>query len=267
VEYVECDGLRVAYERAGKGPPIVLLHGYVSDGITTWRRQIDALADDFTVVAWDAPGAGRSSDPPESFGVTGYADCLARFISELSLERPHVVGLSFGGALAIALAARHRAVPATLVLASAYAGWVGSLPAELAEQRLTQAVQLSYLSPDDFVGTLLPTMFTPSTSRTVVEEFGASLRDVHPAGFRALARASAADLRPALGRVRIPTLLVYGDQDARAPLDVALNLRAAIADSKLVVLRGAGHCCNIEAPDEFNREVRAFLSAQDSSAP
>jgi pimeloyl-ACP methyl ester carboxylesterase len=65
------DGLRIAFERAGGGPPLVLLHGYVGDGPTTWRRQIDDLSDEFTVVAWDAPGVGRSSDPPESFGLAG----------------------------------------------------------------------------------------------------------------------------------------------------------------------------------------------------
>ena len=50
---------------AGDGPPLVLLHGYVGDGPTTWRAQLEGLSDEFTVVAWDAPGAGRSSDPPE----------------------------------------------------------------------------------------------------------------------------------------------------------------------------------------------------------
>jgi pimeloyl-ACP methyl ester carboxylesterase len=65
MEQVEVDGLRIAYQRAGAGPPLVLLHGYVGDGPTTWRRQLEALSDQFTVVAWDAPGAGGSSDPPE----------------------------------------------------------------------------------------------------------------------------------------------------------------------------------------------------------
>jgi pimeloyl-ACP methyl ester carboxylesterase len=107
METVEVDGLRVAYERAGQGPPVVLLHGYVGDGATTWRRQLEELGDQFTLVAWDAPGAGGSSDPPESFGLAGYADCLARFVGRLGLERPHVVGLSFGGALALELYRRH----------------------------------------------------------------------------------------------------------------------------------------------------------------
>jgi pimeloyl-ACP methyl ester carboxylesterase len=259
MEQVEVDGLRIAYQRAGAGPPLVLLHGYVGDGPTTWRRQLDGFCDQFTVVAWDAPGAGGSADPPESFGLAGYADCLASFVQRLGLEQPHVAGLSFGGILALELYRRHPAVPATLILASAYAGWGGSLPAEVAQQRLHQALVLAELSPEEFVGALLPTMFSQATPPEAVEAFRASMLGFHPAGFRAMARASAEDLRDVLAHIKVPTLLVYGDKDVRAPLTVAEDLHAAITGSMLVVLPDAGHLCNIEAPEAFNRAVRSFL--------
>jgi pimeloyl-ACP methyl ester carboxylesterase len=259
MKFIEVDGLRIAYERAGEGPPLVLLHGYVGDGPTTWRQQIEGLSDEFMIVAWDAPGAGRSSDPSESLGMAGYADCLAKFIDVLGLEKPHVAGLSFGGALALAFYSRHPAVPRTLILASAYAGWAGSLPAQAAEQRLQQALMLADLSPEEFAGALLPTMFSEATPAESIDEFGLSLLAFHPAGFRAMALASAEDLRDVLPDVRVPTLLVYGDKDVRAPLAVANSLHAALPDSTLVVLPGAGHVCNVEAPEEFNRAVRSFL--------
>jgi pimeloyl-ACP methyl ester carboxylesterase len=264
MEQVEVQGLRIAYERAGTGPPLVLLHGYVGDGPTLWRRQLDELCDQYTVVAWDAPGAGGSADPPEAFGMAGYADCLAGFIQQLGLERPHVAGLSFGGALALALYGRHPAIPATLILASAYAGWSGSLPAEVAEQRLDQALRLSELSPEDLVGTLLPTMVSEATPPETVAASRASMLGFHPVGLRAMARASAENLRGVLPQVKVPTLLVYGDRDVRAPLPVAEDLQAAIPGSTLHVLPGVGHACNMEAPEEFNRVVRAFLRDQRS---
>jgi pimeloyl-ACP methyl ester carboxylesterase len=263
MEMVEVDGLRIAYERAGAGPALVLLHGYVGDGPTTWRRQIEGLCDQFTIVAWDAPGAGGSSDPPESFDMAGYADCLAGFVATVGLEKPYVAGLSFGGALAIELCRRHPAVPKALVLASAYAGWGGSLPAQVAEQRLRQALRLASLPPEEFRAALLPTMFSERTAPEVVEKFGSSMVAFHPAGFRAMARASADDLREALPQVKAATLLIYGDKDVRAPLDVARRLNAAISGSKLVVLRDVGHLCNIEAPQEFNAAVRRFLLDQE----
>jgi pimeloyl-ACP methyl ester carboxylesterase len=133
------------------------------------------------------------------------------------------------------------------------------LPAEVAEQRLQQALVLADLSPDEFVGALLPTMFSDATPPEVVDAFGATMLAFHPAGFRAMARASAEDLRGVPAHVKVPTLLVYGDKDVRAPLSVAEDLHAAISGSKLAVLPGAGHVCNIEAPEQFNRAVRNFL--------
>jgi pimeloyl-ACP methyl ester carboxylesterase len=259
MDTIDVDGLRIAYERAGTGPAVVLLHGYVGDGATTWRGQIDALSDEFTVVAWDAPGAGSSSDPPESFGMAGYSACLAGLISRLGLDRPFIVGLSFGGALAIDFCRRHPAVPAALVLASAYAGWAGSLSAEVTAQRLRQAETLSGLTPEKFRAALLPTMFTDGTARDVRARFGATMLAFHPAGFRAMAQASAEDLSDALPHLKLATLLIYGDQDVRAPLDVARRLQAAIPHSRLVVLPGVGHVCNVEAPHEFTSALRTFL--------
>ena len=74
-----------------------------------------------------------------------------------------------------------------------------------------------------------------------------------------MARASAEDVRDVLPHVEVPTLLVYGDRDERAPLTVAEALQAAISGSRLVVLPDAGHVCNVEAPDEFDAAVRDFL--------
>jgi pimeloyl-ACP methyl ester carboxylesterase len=261
VDHIDVEGLSVAYERAGAGSPLVLLHGYVGDGPTTWRHQIDELSRDFTVIAWDAPGAGASSDPPEHWGIAGYADCLVAFLHAIGVLRADVVGLSFGGALALALYDRHPATPVTLTLASSYAGWTGSLPPAVAGQRLHQALVLSELGPSEFVEALLPTMFSSAVPSEDVFAFEASMREFHPAGFRAMARAANEDLRRVLPTVDVPTLLIYGDEDERAPTYVAEALRAAIPTATLVALPGIGHVCNVEAPRRFNREVREFVRA------
>ena len=259
-DQIEVDGLRIAYERAGDGPPLILVHGGIGDGRGTWHRQLDGLSDEFTVVAWDAPGAGLSSDPPPWFRLPEYADCLAGFVSALGLGRPHVAGLSFGGGLALELYRRHPALPRTLILASAYAGWAGSLPPEVFEQRLKLALQSADLPPDRFVREVMPTLFSKSAPAEMVEEFAANVSGFHPAGLTAMARSFAeADLRDVLPRIDVPTLLLYGDDDVRAPLNVAEDLHAAITTSRLVVVPGVGHVINIEAGERFNAEVRAFL--------
>jgi len=194
-----------------------------------------------------------------------YAVCLAAFIAALGLERPHVVGLSFGGALALQLFDRHPTIPATLVLAGAYAGWAGSLPPDVVEDRLRQSLELADLPPDVLVRTLISTMFSASGSTELVAEFAASVAGFHPAGFRAMARSSAeADLRAVLPRIDIPTLLLYGDKDVRAPLSVAADLHAAIRSSRLVVMAGVGHVSSVEAGTRFNDHVRSFIRESQS---
>src|SRR5829696_6772325 len=92
MDSVDVDGLRIAFTKAGRGRPVVLLGGFVGDGFVTWRRQIEALSTSYTVVAWDPPGSGASSDVPESFRLPDYADCLAGLVSALMLEEPVIVG-------------------------------------------------------------------------------------------------------------------------------------------------------------------------------
>jgi pimeloyl-ACP methyl ester carboxylesterase len=102
-----------------------------------------------------------------------------------------VAGLSFSGALTLEFCRRYPAIPATLILVSAYAGWAGSLAADAAEQRLRQALVLADSSPDKFVDALLPAMFSKDTPAESVDAFPAAMAAFHPTGFRAMARASA----------------------------------------------------------------------------
>jgi pimeloyl-ACP methyl ester carboxylesterase len=243
----------------------VLLHGGVSDS-REWRRQIDGLCDEFTVVAWDAPGCGRSSDPPESFRMPDYADCLASLVETLGLGRPHVVGLSFGGTLALELYRRRPALPRTLVLVSAYAGWAGSLPPDVVAERLEGVLRESELPPRQVARSWIPGLLTDQAPAEMVEELVEIMSGMHPAGCRTMARAMAeADLRDVLPRIEVPTLLLYGDGDRRSPLSLAEELAAGIPGSRLVVLPRAGHQCTIEASERFNAEVREFLRAASPS--
>ena len=256
---VSVQGLTVAYERAGSGPPVAMAHGFVGDGRATWGSQIDALAADFTVVAWDAPGAGRSADPPEGFGMNDYADCFAALLRTLRMERAHLVGLSFGAALGLATFHRHRGLASSLALVSGYAGWRGSLGAEDAEQRLARSLDASALAPEEFVAVMTPSMFSPSAEGELVTAFIDSVRAVRPSGFRAMTRACFDDQSHVLPEVDVPTLLLYADHDSRAPVAVGEALHAAVPGSELVVLSGPGHVSSVEAPDDVTRELRRFL--------
>ncbi len=146
MEVLAVDGLEIAYERAGDGPPLVLVHGAAVDS-RMWRPQLESLADEFTVVAWDEPGAGRSSDVPADFTLPDYADRLAALIDALDLGPAHVAGLSWGGTVALELYRRRPELVATLVLADTYAGWKGSLPAAEVQARVAGLERMLAVGP------------------------------------------------------------------------------------------------------------------------
>src|SRR4051794_15143109 len=132
--YANVDRHSIAYRVAGDGDPLVLLHGFLCDS-RCWRTQLTGLADQFRLVAWDAPGAGLSSDPPESFNVSRWAQTLAEFLDVIGVKRAHFVGLSWGGLLAQELYRLYAARVDHLILAGTYAGWKGSFPPEAVATR------------------------------------------------------------------------------------------------------------------------------------
>jgi pimeloyl-ACP methyl ester carboxylesterase len=223
---------------------------------------MEAFAQQFAVVAWDAPGCGLSSEPPASFRLPDYADCLADFIAGLGLERPALVGLSFGGALVFEVAHRHPEVAGAIVAADAYAGWSGSFPADVVQQRLRQSLADLELPPSELVTKWLPGFLTGSAPPDLAEELAQIMAGFRPAGMAVMIRALAeADLRAALPSLSLPTLLLWGEEDVRSPLSVAKDIHARIPGSTLRILPGAGHLSNVEAASAFNAELRTFLAS------
>lgn len=258
VTYAEVDAIPIAYRHAGQGPPLVLLHGFLCDS-RCWRAQLAGLSDQFTVVAWDAPGAGSSSDPPASFTITDWSRCLAEFLGQLGIEQAHVLGLSWGGILAQEFYRLYPARVSKLILADTYAGWKGSFPEPVCAQRLTRCERDSRLSADEFVTQWVPEMFTEAASQALLQEMSSIVSEFHPLGFRLMAKSSAdTDTTDLLPRITPPTLVLWGDGDRRSPLGIAEQLRDAIPNAELAVIKGAGHASNMEQPEAFNAEVRRF---------
>jgi pimeloyl-ACP methyl ester carboxylesterase len=250
--------MRIAYTRAGSGPALVMLHGAPSDS-RTWQWMVPDLSRDHTVIAWDAPGFGDSSDIDDSWRAPQFADALAAFVATLGLERPHLVGHSFGTMVALSLFQRHPAVPASLVLVGGYAGWAGSLtPAEVA-RRLEMFVGMAELG-DAFDPKSYPGLF----SDLIPAERDAALatmmcENMRSATIRAAGHIGAeTDLRPVLPTIDVPTLVLHGEADARSPLANAEALHAAISTSELVVLPRLGHACVVEDPGACATEIRRF---------
>jgi pimeloyl-ACP methyl ester carboxylesterase len=265
VEVVWANGLEIAYERVGEGPPLVLVHGAAVDS-RMWGPQLAALADEFTVVAWDEPGAGRSSDVPADFVLPDYANCLAALIGALELGPAHVAGVSWGGTVAQELYRHHPELVATLLLVDTYAGWKGSLPEEEVRVRV-EGVRQMLAAADHLVDPTLPGLFAGDPPAEFAALLEAMAADVRPESMKtALLVMAEADQRDLLPRIAVPTLLIWGERDARSPLSVARQFEDAVPDAKLVVIPGAGHVSNLEAPELFNDAVREFCRAQPPHA-
>lgn len=259
MDTVEVSGLRIAYQREGQGPPLVLIHGAYEDS-RIWSPQLEGLSGDFTVIAWDAPGCGHSDDPPPHFSGEDLGDALAGFLRAAVPDKPNVLGLSWGSGVALELYRSYPDMPASLVLASAYAGWAGSLPPEEVERRYAQILAELDQPPEQFIPVWMPTLFTERADPAVVEHASAIMADFHPAGMRALLNASGhSDYRDVLPTISIPTLLLYGEKDVRSPLSVAQEMHRQIPGSTLVVIPDVGHMVAAETPEAFNTEVRRFL--------
>src|SRR5215469_5136976 len=218
----------VAYRRAGAGVPLVLLHGGLSDG-RSWTPQLESLAHDYDVVAWDAPGCGGSADPAADLSLGDYADAVAALVGALGVGPVHLVGHSFGAGLAIDVYGRHPQLVRSLVLSGAYAGWRGSLPPAEVEARLSRALAELDRPPAEWADSYLAGFFGHGVSLETLEATRAMMLDVRPAGTETMLTAFAsADLRAVLPTIAVPTLLIYGEEDVRAPRAVAEALHVAI---------------------------------------
>jgi pimeloyl-ACP methyl ester carboxylesterase len=258
VHSVLVDGVRIAYRSAGAGPPLLLLHGGMLDS-RSWQRQLAGWSDRWRVVAWDAPGCGGSDDAPDDWDLEGFARCLIGFCRALGLERPHLVGLSFGAGLTLAVQRVDPSFARSLVLVSGYAGWAGSLPPEEVAARLAAVRDaVEHPRPPLLEDGLPFTAVDPAPE--VLEELLAQARSARPENALVAARAFAdADLRAVLPGIAVPVLVVHGAEDRRAPRPVAEALAAAIPTASLVVLPGVGHVLNQEDAPALDAAVRPFL--------
>lgn len=253
------DGMRIAYTATGSGPPLVLVHGAPCDK-RTWQWMIPNLSRDHRVLAWDAPGFGESSDIDDSWRAPRFADALAAFVAAVGIERPHVVGHSFGTMVALSLFQRHPAVPASLVLIGGYAGWAGSLPPEEVTRRLEMFLGMAELG-DKFDPKSYPGLFSDLMPADREAALATMMRqNLRPATVRAAGHIGAeTDLRPVLPTVDVPTLVLHGEADARSPITNGAALHAAISTSRLVVLPKLGHACVVEDPEACASEIRRFV--------
>lgn len=251
----------IAYLAAGDpaAPPLVFLHG-IGGAARGWAAQVAHFAGRFRAVAWSMPGYGGSTATPLE-GVDALAAALVGVLRALDLRRPVLVGHSIGGMVAQRVLAEGAYPVRAAVLAQtspAFGSRDGAFQERFLAERLgpLDAGRTMADLADGLVAGLVGDDPDPA-GVALARDLMARTPD---AAYRASMLALAGfDLREALGRVRVPVLVLSGTRDANAPPSMMERMAARIPGARYVALEGVGHLAPLEQPARFNAALDAFL--------
>jgi 3-oxoadipate enol-lactonase len=258
---VTIEGAEIAYEVAGAGPAVLLLHAFPL-GLSMWDAQAEALAATHRVVRFDARGFGGSHAGDGPLTMERIADDGAAFLDQLGIEKAVVAGCSMGGYAAFAFVRRHPQRLAGLVLQDTRAG---ADTAEAKASRAALAAKVLAEGASAAVEAFLPKL-VGETSHRERQDLVASLRErilaTAPQGIANALHglAARADSRETLPTIAVPTLVLVGAEDGLTPPPEAATMAAAIPKARLDVIPRAGHLANLENPAGVNDALLAFLA-------
>jgi len=259
----------IGYRKAGplhlRTMPIVMLHG-IGSGAASWVRQMQTLGDTHQVLAWDAPGYGKSSHVEAGSPVASdYADALSDWLDALAIERCVLVGHSLGAIIAGSFVSRQAARVAGLLLLSP-AGGYGAASAQVREnKRDARLAMLAELGPQGLAEKRSANMVSGVASEDAREWVRWNMARIDPAGYAQATHLLAnADLASDLAHFKGRVAVAVGAEDTITP-PAACEPIARAANVTLQVIPGAGHAGYIEAPVRYNALIEAF-SAQCKGA-
>jgi pimeloyl-ACP methyl ester carboxylesterase len=244
----------IDYDDVGEGIPIVFLHGFPHDR-NLWAPQLGGLSSQARCIAPDLWGC-----PP--YSMDAYADEVVAGMDELTIDRAVIAGLSMGGYIAFALWRRHPSRVRGLVLAATRPG--ADTPATVDRRRA-----LADVIRRDGMAAVAATQAaaqlgaaTRATRPELVAQVTAMAAAAPVAGVLGAIEAMLArvDSTPTLATIDVPTLVVGGTEDAVITPDELTRMADGIAGSRVELLAGCGHLCNLERPAAFNHVTSEFVA-------
>jgi len=267
VSHIEVDGLALNVERAGDGPPVVMLHGFTG-AAAGWGSLAQLLAPEFTTLAVDIVGHGASDAPAglERYAMARCVDDLAALLQELGYERVCWLGYSMGGRVALQVAVRRPEVVSALVLEGATPGLIDAGERALrvaADEALAERIEAEGVEAFVEEWEALPLFASqaalPAGTREAVRAGRLANRAVGLANSLRGAGAGAQEpLHDRLNGVGVPALLLAGALDEKFT-EIGRGLARALPDATMQLIEDAGHAAHIERPDAFGEAVLAFL--------
>lgn len=254
-EFVDAGDLRVAFERTGTGPPLILMHGAEASR-QMFAALVPQLAPHFTVIAYDQRDCGETEGPEQPATLAELAHDAHRFIKALGLKRSHVFGSSFGGRVAQALALLHPQAVDCLVLASTW-----PLPRSY-EELCPDAGRLAQLRrglPD--TAEELASWFFPEAFLAQRPQLRRLFAGVRPESARSARRAETvrSTLEMGVADIVASTLVLAGELDRVVPASVTLAMAGRIRGAGAVLLPAIGHVTAMQAPEVLAGHIVRFL--------
>jgi pimeloyl-ACP methyl ester carboxylesterase len=235
------DDLTINYEAYGQGKRLVLLHGWAAN-LHNFETLIPILSSVFQVIALDLPGFGHSQTPQKTFGVFEYANFLDKFLDYLDVKETFLLGHSMGGSVAIAYTLSFNRAK-KLVLEDC---------AGIRRKGLFTLAKIQFIETFKF-------LLLPEHRRYLKHIFGSA--DYRSAGAMrpTLVRMVNEDLSGLLPEIKLPTLVIWGQNDTTTTLIEAKQINRRIPRSKLEILPDCGHFPHLDRPKQFAEIVTNFL--------
>ena len=266
--YVETNGLRLHYTRAGGNkPPIVLAHG-VTDAGPCWTPVAEALAADYDPIMVDARGHGRSDAPEHEYGPAAQAEDLASVITTLELERPAVLGHSMGAATALVLAGTYPDLPGAILLEDPPAWWTGWTDTPAARERHVamreRAMNLRRKTHEELIAGQRAEQ--PGWSDAELEPWAEAKQrfNLNVLSVFDQNNAESVDWPVILRRITSPVLLITGDPERGAIVtdESATALKTLVPHLQIAHVQEAGHSIRRDQFGRYMEVVRGFLIDQ-----
>ena len=247
-------GRSLRYYDVGSGPPLVLVHGVGGDA-DQWCFCLAAFSAKHRVIAVDLPGFGRSDKPAMDYRIAHFVDALAALVKSLGLPPAHLLGHSLGGWIVASYALARPQDVRSLILNDAVGLDEGAspLPVDLhltTRENLRKAFEAMFFDQGKVSDALVDLAYGLHRSRGDAPTIDSVLRTL---------AAPDEKLDGRLASIRVPALLVWGEDDRIAPLAMAEAFRRGLPDAGLATIARCGHLPCIEQPEAFGESVVRFL--------
>jgi len=241
---IKVKGIKTNFEVLGDGKNIIILHGW-GDNLRSWHNVQNLLSKKFRVFTIDLPGFGQSDLPKLPWGIQNYSKFLRDFISELEIKKPILIGHSFGGKITAYFASENSDLLNKIILVSAQGVESKSIRAKI-------KIVIFKLLKKIFI------LFGLKTDQ-LSQKFGS--RDYRKAGKlrNTFIKIVNQNIKDRLPRIKIPTLIIWGDKDKELSVKNSKMFEKLIPNSKTRIVWNTGHFCHIEQGQTLVRLITNFV--------